>query len=380
MPETQILIAPNAFKSAASAFEIAQAIKDGLLKSNCACNAVCHPIADGGDGTLPIIVEALEGKIFQKEVAGPLGKKVTAPFGYVAAKQLAVIEMADASGLRLLSTTERHALKASSFGTGQLMKQAIEAGARQIILCIGGSASTDGGMGILAALGYTFLDANGQELPSSGESLALINKVIEPDSAIAIQVTVLCDVNNPLLGPSGAAAIYGPQKGASPPDVKLLEDGLVNWASLIKRYKEVDVTSIKGGGAAGGVSAGLVGWLGAELQPGAHFVLELLEMEKAIRKSDLVITAEGSLDEQTSEGKGPFALLEMAESLGKPVIGLAGCIPRHIPANELKRFQALFPIGNQPEKLEDAIANTLVNIERTAFNIGNILAAAALKV
>lgn len=374
MRELNVLVAPNAFKSAATAFEIAQSIKSGLQKSKCLANIVCRPIADGGDGTLPILVDALGGEILKKEVSGPLGSKVMAPYGYIRDKRMAVIEMADASGLRLLSPANRNALRASSYGTGEMMKEAVGHGATHVILCIGGSASTDGGMGILSALGYQFLDEAEGGLPGTGESLQQIVKVLEPRGANNFKISVLCDVSNPLLGPAGAAAVYGPQKGATPDNVKQLEGGLKNWAALIRRYRGVDVTVLQGGGAAGGVSAGLVGWLNAELKPGAEFILELLEMEKVVKTADLVITAEGSLDEQTSEGKAPFALLEMAEKYGKPVIGLAGRIAQQIPENELRRFHALLPIGNQPENLEDAIANTLVNLERTAFNLGNMLA------
>ncbi|CAD5250994.1 MULTISPECIES: glycerate kinase [unclassified Imperialibacter] len=374
MPALKILVAPNAFKSAATAFDIAEAIKKGLQKSKCQSRIVCKPIADGGDGTLPILVDALQGEIFKKEVSDPLGRKLMAPFGYIADKKLAIIEMADASGLRLLSGTEKNAMKASSVGTGELMKEAIDLGATHIILCIGGSATTDGGMGILTALGYKFLNSNGKELAGSGGALKHIAQVVEPKSLTGLHITVLCDVSNPLTGPLGAAAVYGPQKGASPEQVAQLDDGLAHWANLIRQHRGVDVTGVKGGGAAGGISAGLVGWMDAELKPGAEFILELLEMDKAIKETDVVITAEGSLDEQTAEGKGPFVLLEMAEKHRKPVVGLAGRIPREIPDSELRRFLALLPVGNQPESLETAMANTLINIERTAFNLGNVLA------
>jgi glycerate 2-kinase len=379
MRELNILVAPNAFKSAASAFEVANAVEAGLSKSRLSASVVCRPIADGGDGTLPILVNALNGTVVQKEVAGPLQQKITAPFGFVKDKALAIIEMADASGLRLISPSERNALGATSSGTGELIKEAMALGAKHIILCIGGSATTDGGMGILSALGFQFRDSDGKVLVGSGEMLGSIATVLEPEASYPLQITVLCDVNNTLLGPGGAAAVYGPQKGASQQEVELLEQGLQHWAALIKQNKGVDVSELKGGGAAGGVSAGLVGWMNAELQPGASYVLQLLEMEQAIRSADLVITAEGSLDEQTMEGKGPFALLELAEKNRKPVIGLAGRISREIPEGGLNRFQALFPIGSQPESLEQAMENTLVNIERTAYNLGNLLAVGKLQ-
>lgn len=369
-----LLIAPNAFKHAATASEVAGAIASGIKKSNCRAELVCRPIADGGDGTLPIVVEALKGEILMKEVAGPLGNTVRAPFGYVKGHQMAIIEMADASGLRLIAVGELDAMKASSFGTGELINEAMALGARHIILCIGGSATVDGGMGILAAMGYQFKDASGDLLPSSGGSLVEIREVIVPRKSDIPEITILCDVNNPLLGPTGAAAVYGPQKGASAAQVAELEAGLRNWSGLIRRYRGIDVATIEGGGAAGGVSAGLVGWLGAELKRGASYILDLLALEEEIINADVVITAEGSLDEQTTEGKGPYALLELAKKHGKPVIGLAGKIPLDVPQNGLSRFDALWAIGNQPESIDEAIAYTLRNLERTAYNLGNMLA------
>jgi glycerate kinase len=320
------------------------------------------------------VVDALQGEILVKEVTGPLGKAVQAPFGFVKDQRLAVIEMADASGLRLIAPDKLDAMKASSFGTGELINEAVALGARHIILCIGGSATVDGGVGILAAMGYQFRDASGDLLPSSGGSLVKISEVIVPPKPEGLEISVLCDVSNPLLGPTGAAAVYGPQKGASAAQVDELEAGLRNWSGLIKHYQGIDVTSLEGGGAAGGVSAGLVGWLGAKLKRGAPYILELLAIEKAIMEADVVITAEGSLDEQTMEGKGPYALLELAKKHGKPVIGLAGSIPRDIPQNGLNKFDALLAIGNQPEPINDAIAHTLQNLERTAYNLGNMLA------
>ena len=374
MEARNILIAPNAFKNAATAAEVALAIEAGIKKSKCVAQVVCRPIADGGDGTLPIVVNALKGEILVREVTGPLGNAVQAPFGFVKDQRLAIIEMADASGLRLIAPGELDAMKASSFGTGELINEAVALGARHIILCIGGSATVDGGMGILAARGYQFKGSSGNLLQASGKNLAKISEVIVPPKPESLEITVLCDVSNPLLGPTGAAAVYGPQKGASPTQVHELEAGLRNWSELIKQYEGIDVAALEGGGAAGGVSAGLVGWLGAELKRGAPYILDLLSIEEAIIKADVVITAEGSLDEQTTEGKGPYALLELSKKHGKPVIGLAGKIPLDVPQNGLSRFDALLAIGNQPEHLEDAIAHTLQNLERTAYNLGNMLA------
>jgi len=372
MKQCTVLVAPNALKDSATAAEAAAAINSGLQKSLLNPNIISMPVADGGDGTLAVLVAALGGKLHYRQVADPLGREITAAFGFVESSGLAIVEMAAASGLRLLTPDERNPIKASSFGTGQLMMEAAKAGAREIVLCIGGSATVDGGMGVLHGLGFKFLDKEGALLYPSGDALAKVASIKPAEFSLSIKI--LCDVKNPLLGPNGAAAVYGPQKGADKMQVASLEQGLVNWNNLIKQYIDKDVASLPGGGAAGGVSAGLVGWLEAQLLPGAPTVLAWLRTEDAVRQADVVITAEGSIDEQTGEGKAPFALLELAKKYQKPVIALAGKIPVELPTGSIAGFDVLLPIGNQPEPLAQAIANTLTNLERTAFQVGNLLA------
>lgn len=372
MKQFTVLVAPNALKDSATAAEAAAAMSRGLQKSLLKPKIIVMPIADGGDGTLPVLVAALGGKLHYRQVEDPFGRNITAAFGFVQSSGLAIVEMADASGLRLLAPEERNPMKASSLGTGQLIKEAAKAGAREIVLCIGGSATVDGGMGVLHGLGFKFFDTHGALLNPSGDSLVKIASVIPAE--FIPRIKILCDVKNHLLGPNGAAAVYGPQKGADNEQVALLEEGLVNWSNLIRHCNNKNVASMTGGGAAGGVSAGLVGWLGAQLLPGAPTVLAWLRAEDAIRQADVVITAEGSIDEQTAEGKAPIALLELAKKYNKPVIAIAGKIPVGLPTGSLAGFDVLLPIGNQPEPLPQAIANTLPNLERTAFQVGNLLA------
>lgn len=373
MKKPVILVAPNAFKHGPDAFEVAEAIKRGLGKSRLSPTVVLMPIADGGDGTLPIISQAMNAQTISLEVQDPLGRAISSGFGFATTSATAIIELADASGLRLLKKEERNPLKANTRGTGQLIKAAIENGARTILLSVGGSATVDGGMGILAALGFQFLNADGNPLNPSGENLCHIAEVKKGRISPEVTLVVLTDVKNPLTGSRGAARVFGPQKGAEDADVELLEKGLKNWAELIKKEMGKDIGLVEGGGAAGGVAAGLSGWLGAGIKPGAEFVLDLVGAGQQIEKADYIITAEGSLDGQTAEGKAPFALLQLAKKWNKPVIGLAGRIPGEIPGNALGEFDALFAIGSEPENLETAISHTTLNLERTAYNIGNLL-------
>lgn len=374
MGRLRLLIAPNAFKGAADAHEVARALAAGFRQSKLLADITCTPIADGGDGTLYIVTQALQGEVVERTVKDPLGREITARLGLISSKSMAVIEMADASGLKLLADEERDVMRGSSYGTGQLIGEAIQLGAREVVLCIGGSATVDGGMGILAALGFVFKDKSGELLTPCGASLGQIAEVIPPEAPLACSITVLCDVTNPLLGKTGAAAVYGPQKGASPDDVAVLDSGLAHWAALIQQHKNADVNALVGGGAAGGVSAGLAGWLGAVLKPGAAFVLDLLGMDTLVRQADLVITAEGSLDEQTAEGKAPFVLLRLAKKYDKAIIGLGGRVPATLSSGALNEFEALLAIGSEPEPLQAAMAHTLANLERTALQLGNLLA------
>ena len=373
MKKPIVLVAPNAFKHGPDAFEVADAIKRGLGKSRLNPHVIQMPIADGGDGTLPIIGKAMEAKTISLEVQDPLGRTVRSGFGFAASTATAIIELADASGLRLLKKEEQNPLKAHTWGTGQLIKAAIEHGARTILLSVGGSATVDGGMGILAALGFKFLNAEGSPLTPSGENLLQIAQVRPGSILPEVSIVVLSDVKNPLTGSRGAARVFGPQKGAKASEVGLLEKGLENWARLVKNKMGKDIAQIEGGGAAGGVAAGLLGWRGAEIKPGAEYILDLLGAGQQIENADYIITAEGSLDGQTAEGKAPFALLQLAKKWKKPVIGLAGCIPGEVPRNALGEFDALFAIGNEPESMAAAISHTALNLERTAFNIGNLL-------
>jgi glycerate 2-kinase len=371
-----ILIAPNAFKNCLSATAVAEAILQGLKKSTLQFTAECFPVGDGGDGTGELIIKQLNGATIFTEVHDPLGKKIKSSYGFIMESKTAIIEMADASGLRLLSKKELNPLKASSYGTGELIKQALDRGAKKIIIGIGGSATVDGGCGILKALGVRFLDSERKELPVLPEDLLNLNAIdfTGLDARIAdCEIIVLCDVDTMLLGKNGAALVFGPQKGATQNDLEVLEKTLERFANIIIQQTGKDLVSLKSGGAAGGVAAGLYAVLNAKLVNGIDYFLNLTEFDKAIQRTNMVITGEGSIDEQTLNGKGPFGVAYRAKCKDIPVIGLAGKVPIEISNNLKKYFDVLLSIGNQPSDLDSALACTSENLKRTAKEIGSLL-------
>ena len=281
-----ILIAPNAFKNSLDAGSAAKAIESGLQRSKLVCTCTRFPVGDGGDGTATLLIQHLNGIRTESIVQDPLGRNITASYGLVDSGKTAIIEMADASGLRLLNPNEYDPLRATTFGTGQLIVQAIEAGATKIILCIGGSATVDGATGILRALGYRFLDSDGNEL-SDPASLHLLTDYIKPETDILsnVRLIVLCDVLNPLLGKNGSAAVFGPQKGARPEDIPILEAGLSKLSALILDKNHIDIGTITHGGAAGGIAAGLYGMLDAQLENGIDYFLSVTGFEKEVIKA-----------------------------------------------------------------------------------------------
>lgn len=372
-----ILIAPNAFKNALDAEAAAAAIQQGFLQSNLSCTCECFPIGDGGDGTGELIIKKCNGQFVKAEVHDPLGKKINASFGVINNGKTAVIEMANASGIRLLKQDELNPLRATSFGTGEQIKAALDRGVKKIIIGMGGSATVDGACGMLQALGIGFLDRDGNALTNLPEGLIELDTIDVSglDKRILdCEVIVLCDVANRLLGEEGAAAVFGPQKGASPEAVRKLDTALERYASVALQQTGRDMTAIKSGGTAGGAAAGLYAFLNAKLVNGIEHFLELTGFDAALEKADLLITGEGSIDEQTLQGKGPFGVAYRAKQKGVPVIGLAGKVPLH-PSKDLQAcFDALLAIGHQPSDLAAALSDTAANLTRTARVIGDLLA------
>ena len=371
-----ILIAPNAFKNSLSAHDAAEALQKGLQQSGLDCTTECFPIADGGDGTSELILKKCNGTLVNVTVNDPLGRPIEASFGLIDNGMTAVIEMANASGLRLLKPDELNPLKTTTFGTGQLMKAALDKGVDKIILAMGGSATVDGGCGILNALGVQFLDVDGNLLSPSPESLvhlATIDTSKIDTRILNTEIVVICDVDNRLLGAYGAAAVFGPQKGASPADVEVLEKVLTKINEVTLEQFGKNMASLQYGGAAGGSTAGIYAFLNAQLVNGIDYFLKLTGFETALQKADIVITGEGSIDEQTLQGKGPFGVAYLAKQLNIAVIGVAGKIPVEHSPELSKYFNKLLNINQEPTDLPFALKSTEKNLIRTGFCIGNML-------
>lgn len=365
-----ILIAPNSMKGSLSAFRFSETVEKAFLeKAPHFFNIRKLPVADGGDLTAEVLTRALNLNKQVIEVAGPLMKPVFAEFGYT--DGVAVIEMANASGMKLLTPHELNPMKTSTFGTGQLLREAIRLGAKKIYIGVGGSATVDGGMGMLEAMGVRFRDSDGNLLAGNGANLV---KIADFDSSGLqlpenLEIKIICDVDNPLLGETGAARVFGPQKGANPAMVEELEAGLRNFAEIIKKTTGESVDKIKGSGAAGGISAGMVAFLGAEIVEGANFVLDQLAFDGHAWWADLVITGEGRIDLQTMHNKAPFAVAVRAKKFGAKVIAIGGSVE---PVTD-SPFDGVFSIINQPCSLEYAIENADRLLYQTAFELASFL-------
>ena len=372
----RILVAPNAFKESLSATEAAAAISRGILKVLPASKITQLPIADGGDGTLEAVVEGTDGKIFRARVLDPLGKKIFAEYGLTGDGKTAVIEMSRASGLALVPTSQRNPMLCTSYGTGQLIKAALKRGVKDIILGIGGSATVDGGVGALQALGIEFLDRRGKPVGWGGDGLKSISR-IDPGAANPLleqaRILVACDVDNPLVGPRGSAAVFGPQKGATPGMVRKLDQYLGKLGRLIQRTTGRDVLQVAGSGAAGGIAGGFMGLLGAQLSPGSDLVFELLRVEEQVRKADLIFTGEGQIDFQTPFGKGPGMLAKTAKGAGVPVIGIAGSVAGDVGSLYDQGFTALFSILASPLTIEAAIRQADQLLEAQSEQVARLL-------
>lgn len=372
-----ILVCPNAFKNSLNAGSAAKAIERGLQQSNLNCTTQCFPVGDGGDGTGSLLTQLCGGSFSQVTVSDPLGRKINTTFGLIDSGKTAVIEMAAASGLHLLKPVELNPLYASSFGTGELMSKALDAGVTKILLCVGGSATVDGGTGILQALGVRFLDQNANPLETMPESLRQLVSIdlsaMDP-RVYQCECIILCDVANTLLGPKGSAAVFGPQKGASAEQVQQLEASLTQLTQVVLKNNSIDISQTVHGGAAGGVAAGLHAFLNARLVNGIDHFLDKTGFDAALLQADLVITGEGSIDLQTLEGKGPYGVAVRAKNKNIPVYALAGKLP--LPNHPELRiyFDVLLEIGNGEQDLAAALLATEDNLISTAKNLGDQLA------
>ena len=333
-----------------------------------------HPLADGGDGTNELLINALDGLFIPVSVHDPLGRVISSRYGWIPGSKCAIIEMAEASGLNLLTADELNPMEASSRGTGELILEAINRGAQKIILGIGGSATVDGGIGMLMALGFILLDHSGEAIEEGGKGLIQIAQIltdrISPD-ILKCEIVIATDVKNPLLGTEGAAAVYGPQKGATPQMVKDLELGLSNYIRVLEQLSQKELVNMAGSGAAGGVAVPLIAFLNAKMERGAELVIELLGVMDDLKSCDLVITGEGCIDLQTCQGKGPAVIAHAAREAGIPVIAIGGSInPEASPL-----FDGIFSITNSPVTLEEAMVNAYELTKSLSCQLGKLLKA-----
>ena len=353
----KVVIAPQAFKGSISALEAAEAMSDGVKRVVGDAQTVLVPVADGGDGTLETLVQGSGGEIRSAEVTEPLGERIVAQWGAMGDGRTAVIEMARTSGLALVRPDRCNPLIATTYGLGQAIGQALDAGFRKFIIGIGGSATNDAGAGMAQALGISLLDAGGRDLPFGGAALARLDRIdmerLDP-RARQSQIQVACDVSNVLTGPEGASAIYGPQKGATPEMVAQLDEALLHFASVVKRDLGSDIKDVPGAGAGGGLGGGLIAFLHGELRAGVDIVLDTVALDDHLEGADLVITGEGCLDRQTLYNKAPIGVAERAKARNIPVIAISGSLGDGYGEIHNRGIDAAAAITRAPMSLDES--------------------------
>ena len=373
----RIVVAADSFKGSLTSLEVAEAFACGFRRVFPLCEVERVAVADGGEGTVEALVGMLDGEYVELQVADPLLRSVQARYGIVNGGRTAVMEMSAASGLPLLTAQERNPLKTTTYGTGEMIADALGRGCREFLIGIGGSATNDAGVGMLRALGFRFLDVEGAELVGGGEILESIKSI--DDSGVLpslrdAEFRVACDVTNPLYGPEGAAYVFAPQKGADEAMVERLDAGLRNFAEVVKRYNGEDIATLRGAGAAGGVGGGLKALLGARLERGVDMVLEAIHFDDIIKECNLVVTGEGRLDNQTMMGKAPCGVLQAAKRQGVPCVAIGGAIEK---CEELEQsgFAAMFSVTPEDMPLQQAMqrAVAMANVERAAEQIARLL-------
>ncbi len=372
----KIVIAPDSFKESLSALEVASEIEAGFRQIYPHAEYLKLPMADGGEGTVQALIDASGGQRIVCRVTGPLGQPVQAFYGLMGDGVTAVIEMAAASGLELLAPHQRDALHASTYGTGELICAALDAGARHFILGVGGSATNDGGAGMLQALGARLLDDGGRELARGGAALAHLQQIELAgfDARLAdSQFQIACDVDNPLVGPHGASAVFGPQKGATPEQVQQLDGALQQYASVIARQFGQQVAHLAGAGAGGGIAAAMLVFLRGSLRPGSEIVALAVGLPAAIAAADLVLTGEGRIDAQTVHGKTPIGVARLAQQYGKPVIAIGGCLGSGVELVYQHGIAASVAAVSRPCTVAEALAQAGPNLRLAARNVAALL-------
>ena len=364
----QILVVPDSFKESLNAKEVAKAIAKGIHSVDPEISIKQFPFSDGGEGALDLLQNLLEGELVTTSTIDAIGRSIKAPYFRFADRKAAWIELSQASGLAQIEVDKRNPMLASTYGTGLQIRHALDHGAEEIYLGIGGSATNDGGTGILSALGGLFSDAEGEMLLPGGGFLTELDH-IDVEAIPQFQLKVACDVSNPLLGKQGATAVYGPQKGVTPEMESQLEAGLANFSKHIELLTQKSVAEVPGAGAAGGCAAGLHGLLGAELVSGFELLAELSHLEEQIAASDLIVTAEGRIDGQSLEGKLPVGVAKLAKKHHKSVVVLAGSIGEHLDPLYALGIDAIFSIQNKPCTLEESMNNAAKLLESTAQRV-----------
>lgn len=372
----QIIIAPDSFKECLTATQVARHIANGIRSVYPSAEIIRIPIADGGEGTVEAMVTATNGTIIRVGSVDALMRPIDSFFGVLGNGTTAVIEMAAASGIELIEPGERNPMVASTFGTGLLIKEALERGFLDIIIGIGGSATNDGGVGMAKALGYKFLDEYGAEIGDGGGALSQLAKIdasgVNPLLSKA-SIIAACDVTNPLCGPNGASAVFGPQKGATPEMVEILNQNLKKLAHRMETDLGKSVAETPGAGAAGGLGAGLLAFAAATLTPGFEMVKEITRLEEQIKTADLIFTAEGKIDFQTQYGKTPFGVAQIASKYKVPVIALAGMIGEGAEVLLEKGITAYFALADKPMSMEESKANAAQLLEKTTAQIMRVI-------
>ncbi len=372
----KIVIAPDSFKGNLSALAVANLIEKGIKRVYPKARIVKVPMADGGEGTVRSLVDATKGRTIRKKVTGPLGKKVKASYGILGDGKTAIIEMASASGLPLVPKSKRNPLLTTTYGTGELIKAALDKGCRRIIVGIGGSATVDGGIGMAQALGVRLLDKKGREIGFGGGALGNLEKidVSKLDKRLKkTKVSIASDVDNPLTGPRGAAKVYAPQKGATPSMVKRLEKNLKRYASIIKKDLRKDIKNIPGTGAAGGLGAGLIAFLDAKIRLGVDIVIETVGLKKYLKNADLVITGEGKMDSQTIYGKTPIGVAKLAKRYNIPVVAIVGEVGKGVEKVYKYGIDGIITITPYPMTRVQAIKRSSELIPNVSENLMRLI-------
>lgn len=372
----KILIAIDKFKDCLSAHQVAECLKAGFNKASATFEVKCLPIADGGEGTVDVLVQALEGKLVVCQVHDPLMRKIQAQYGIIKNGTTAVIEMAAASGLVLLSAQERNPWYTSTVGTGELIQDAYKRGCTRFIIGIGGSATNDAGVGMAKALGITFTNQKGADIGNGGGVLSELCTISKNKMFADIQkleFIVACDVSNPLTGKNGASMVYSFQKGASEAMAEMLDTNLVHFSDIVSKQLGIDVKNIPGSGAAGGLGAGFLAFLNARLENGFEIIRKETSLDELCNWADIVITGEGKLDYQTAFGKAPLGVARTARLFNKPVIGVAGTLGDGYSELCKLDFDAIFSILTKPVTLDEAIQNAPFLLEECAYSIGKTI-------